>query len=219
MISVAIALLIAAPLGAGSPPLTPLSVRFFPLLQEAPIFIAVEQGDFAAQGIEVRWQDLREVSLIWPALISGQLDVQWGGASAGFFEAVRKGAKLRIVGDGGHATPEDTSNAFMVRQDLIDSRRFRTPGDLRGMRIGLPGRAGIAEWFLLAILRKRALLTTQDVQIQLVPIPLLPDAFRAKTIDAAPVVEPLVTRLETLGQGWWIRAGWIEKGLDARAVY
>ncbi|HEV8340347.1 MAG TPA: ABC transporter substrate-binding protein [bacterium] len=187
------------PVAARAVPLTPVHVRFFPLLFEAPVFIAIEEGYFAAQGIEVRFEEIRDTSLVWPAMMAGQLDVQVGQTNAGLFEAMRRGVKLRIVADASHATPEDNSVTFMVRQDLIDSGRFRALKDLRGMRITLASRGGIGEWILQQILSNRALLTERDVQIQQVPPPLVADAFRAKTIDAATTAEPFVTRLEALG--------------------
>lgn len=188
-----------APLAAAPAGLTPLSVSSSPFVVEAPIFIALEEGFFAAEGLDVRLAFFRDSAQILPALIAGQLDVYAGGNAAGIYQAILQGAKVKIVADRGHAAPGDSSITFMVRKELIDSGRFRTLKDLRGMRIGLHFRGGLPDMFLGQILRNRALLTEDDVQIQQLPVPLLPDAMRAKAVDAAPVAEPFVTLLEGLG--------------------
>ncbi len=188
-----------APLAA-SPVLTPLSVVTNPaLVSNTPITIALEEGFFAEQGLDVRLVELRESSQAWPLLIAGRVDVNAGGYSAASLQAILQGAKLRIVADKGHAGPGERGVALMVRQDLIDGGRFRTWKDLRGMVIGAPVRAGISELFLLQILRNRAFLTEDDLQLQQVRSFLLPEAFRGKAVDAAVVAEPVVTQLETLG--------------------
>lgn len=188
-----------APLQAAPRILTPVSVFAFATLLEAPILIAMEEGYFAEQGVEIRLSELRDASQGLTALITGQLDVHTIGYTAGLMQAILQGAKLRIVADKGHAGPGDTSNALMVRQDLIDSGRFRTIKDLQGMRIGLVSRGGIGEMFLSRLLANHAFLTERDVDIRPLPPPLLVDAFRTRAIDAAVLVQPFVTRFETLG--------------------
>ena len=179
--------------------LTPVTVGSTARISNAPLFIAGEEGYFAQWGLDVRLVEIRESSQAWPALIAGQLDAYAGAINAGLMEAIMRGARLRIVADKGYIGPGDRSSAVMVRQDLIASGRFRTLRDLRGMRIGAGTRTSVGGLFLLRVLRDRALITEQDVTLQMVPLVALPDAFRARALDAALVSEPFVTRLEVLG--------------------
>ncbi len=192
-------MLLPAPLGSAPRVLTPVSVAANPFITNAPLFIGIEEGYFAAQGIEVKLVQLRETAQSWPLLITGQLDAHAGSYTSGFMQAVAQGAKLRILADKGHTEPGDTSIAFMVRQDLIDFGRYRSPRDLRGMRIGVGARGGVGEVFLLQILRNRALVTEQDVSFQQIQQALVLEAFRGRALDAASLIEPFVTRVESLG--------------------
>lgn len=183
---------------AGAATLTPVTIGLTPRISNAPIVIAIEEGYFAQQGIEVRQADIRESTLAWPALIAGQIDVYAGAYSPAFLEAVRRGARLRIVAEKGHSGPGDRANAFMVRQDLIDSGRFKTFRDLRGMRVAVPTRATMGEFIMERLLRNRAFLTESAIQYVTMPPALTLDAFKARVLDAGWISEPLVTRLEQL---------------------
>lgn len=185
----------AAPL-----PLTPIITGTSTFLSNAPIYIAIEEGYFAAWGIDVRLTEIRTVQA-WPALIAGQLDLNAGTYNAGLMEAIRRGARLRIVADKWHMGTHDRGIAFMVRQELIDSGRFRTLRDLRGLRIAVSLLGSVQDLFQQRLLRNRALLTEGDVTYVQVPAALVLDAFKGKTIDAALTGEPIVTRLENLRLG------------------
>lgn len=205
---VALALLgatLGAPTGAlGGPGTLPtLLVDTNPLrMTAAPIHIAIEEGYFAREGVQVSFLTLRGgASQGIPALLTGRTDVYPASLGAAPLGAIQQGARLRIVADYGHVDAGDRSGGIvlMVRQDLIDSGRFRTLRDLRGMRIGLATRGGVGELFFRRILRDRAFLTEADVRLQDIPSQFQVDAFRAKALDASTVNEPFTTRLAILG--------------------
>ena len=184
----------AAPLA-----LTPLVTGVSTFISNALVFIAIEEGHFAASGIEIRQVVIRSDIEAWPALIAGQMDVNAGGFNAGLIEAIRRGARLRIVADKWHLGPADRTLALMVRQELIDSGRFRTLPDLQGLRVAAGIRGGVNERFWDRLLRDRAFLTREHVTFIQVPQAFVADALRAKVVDAALTGEPYVTRLENLG--------------------
>jgi len=197
-LAIAVGVLAVPWLEAAPFPLTPVILGSSTLLSNAPIYIAIEEGYFAAWGVEARLEEVRMSAQAWPSLIAGQLDLYAGSYNAGLVEAIRRGARLRIVADKWHMGVNDRGLAFMVRQDLIDSGRFRTLRDLRGLRISVGSRGGAGDLFRQRVLRNRAFLTEEDVTFVQVPSAFVLDAFKAKTIDAALTGEPYVTRLETL---------------------
>lgn len=184
---------------SAAPALIPITVQSNPTITNAPIYIAVEEGYFAAEGVEVRPVRLRDTPQVWALLATGRMDVQAGSYGPGFLEAIRQGARVRMVAGKGHTGPGDDSNVFMVRTDLIESGRFRTLRDLRGMRIRAGNRGGAGDLFVRLLVRNRALLTDRDVQIHDLTQQVVPDALRSKTIDAAVVSQPQVARIEAAG--------------------
>ena len=68
---------------------------------------------------------------------AGELDVGSGSATAGLYNAVARGISIKIVSDNGNAPPGYGHNILLVRKDLVDSGRFKTPADLKGMKIAL----------------------------------------------------------------------------------
>jgi NitT/TauT family transport system substrate-binding protein len=70
-------------------------------------------------------------------MATGDLDVGSGSATAGLYNAVARGINIKIVSGNGNAPPGYGHNILLVRKDLVDSGRFKTPADLKGMKIAL----------------------------------------------------------------------------------
>jgi len=72
---------------------------------------------------------------------TGELDVGGGTVSAGFYNAVGRGILMKIVADQASIKPGYGYSSLMVRKDLVDSGRYKSFADLKGMKvaIGAPG--------------------------------------------------------------------------------
>ena len=57
-----------------------------------------------------------------------------GALSVGFWNALVRGIKFRIVADRGHAQPGYLYQTVFMRKDLIDSGQFKSLKDLKGRR-------------------------------------------------------------------------------------
>ncbi len=185
---------------AGAPvsPLMPVTVSEARTANNAPFYIALEEGYFAAEGLDIKIGPFLAVPLVIPALMSGELDLTLNAPSVNLMQAVAKGASVRIVADKGHAGPGDRSQVLMVRQDLIDAGRFRTLRDLRGLKIAESSKGTQPEFMITQVLRNRAFLTEKDVVRVPIVYTLAPAALLAKSVDAAIIPEPSVTMLERL---------------------
>jgi len=102
-----------------------LSVAMNPYLSFAPFIIAQAEGSFAKHGIDVELVDLRRSSLWLAPLIRGDLDVGAGPVTPGLFNAIARGAGVRIVAGKEYFDP-DADCAF---QGIVVSRALASSGD------------------------------------------------------------------------------------------
>ena len=119
-----------------SPEMTTVKVAYLPLISNAPLFIAKEEGYFARQGINVEFEKFQSVAATLPVLISGDIAVSGGPLMPGLINSVAKGAHVRIVADKGRIAPGYcNSTALMVRKDLFEKGTVRNVSDLKGRKL------------------------------------------------------------------------------------
>jgi len=66
---------------------------------DAPIYIADKKGYFNDEGLAVKVTDFRSAADMVAPLGTGELDVGAGSASAGLYNAVLRGVRIKIVAD------------------------------------------------------------------------------------------------------------------------
>jgi ABC-type nitrate/sulfonate/bicarbonate transport system substrate-binding protein len=137
---------------AVAPQASRVTVGFAGSVTEAPMILARARGHFAAEGIELDLADFAVTADTLPGLGTGQLDVVTGGVNPAIFNVVARGVPLKIVADGGSIGPDNDWSALLVRKDLVDSGRYRTPADLRGLRIAVPGLYTVVHYVLKVLL-------------------------------------------------------------------
>ena len=72
---------------------------------DAPFYIAYDRGFFRDEGLDVDLIVLDSGAKVIAPLGTGELDVGSGALSVGFWNALLRGVKFRIVADRGHAEP------------------------------------------------------------------------------------------------------------------
>lgn len=180
---------------AATPASAHVRVSAMPFLSFAAFTLAQKEGYFAEQGLEVEFVALDRTYKGLPALATGELDVHSGTPNAAIFNAIAKGADLRLVA-GKDYVPRGACavDALMVRPDLAPAAGVPfDPARLRGRRIAVYS-ASFDEYLLERILA-RGSLGLKDVERQTIPFPAYAEAFRNGSVDAAIAAEPWVTRL------------------------
>lgn len=107
-------------------PLLKLHVAYRARLSHAPMLIAEEEGFFRRQGLEIEFHRMERSKDGLPALIAGDLDVLSGFVGPSYFNAIARGAGIRIVADKGYFDPGGCTNAA-----LVTTRRFLKEGRLQ----------------------------------------------------------------------------------------
>src|SRR5438270_1253348 len=156
-------------------------------------FVADKKGYFRQEGISVSFTEFDSGARMVAPLGTGQLDVGAGSVSAGLYNAVARGIDIKIVADKGSTPPGYGFQPLLVRKDLVDSGRYKTLKDLKGMKIAgsAPGSASTST---LNEALKKGGLKYSDVERVFLGFPQHVVALQNKAVDASMTTEPSATR-------------------------
>jgi NitT/TauT family transport system substrate-binding protein len=185
----------ASPPGTQVPALKTVRVAYQPTTSFGPVYIAMEEGFFAKQGINVEFEKTLSSAAALPLLLNGDLAVSGGPLKIGLVNVIGKGEHIRIVADKGRVSPGScTVYALMVRKDLFDKGFVTNVSGLKGRKIA----ARDSDYDLYRALAMGNL-TTGDVEIVDMDFATTMTAFKNGAIDAGFVTEPYVTQAADSG--------------------
>jgi NitT/TauT family transport system substrate-binding protein len=170
-----------------------ITLGLLPILDVAAAHVAIKKGYFKEEGLEVDIKVIQGGAAAIPGLISGDLDMTFGNWVSFFAAQSKEAAKavdgIKLVSDGYQAKPD-----MFVVVTGADSP-IKSPKDLAGKTIAINTFKNIAE------LTTKATLEANDVDPASVtfkefPFPDMQAALENKSIDAAFLVEPYVTRAQ-----------------------
>ncbi|MDB5567542.1 MAG: hypothetical protein JWP84_4108 [Tardiphaga sp.] len=164
------------------------------LSSDIGLFLAQKRGYFTEEGIKVELVPFDSGAKMVAPLGAGDLDAAAGAASAGLYNAVNRGLKLKIVADKGTNIAGYSYKALMVRKDLIDSGAFKSLADLKGKKVAIIAN-GAADESVINQALKKAGLKDEDIEKVFLPFPQHLPAFSNKAIDAAISAEPGITTM------------------------
>lgn len=167
---------------------TKVRVSTIPIIDIAPLQVAVAKGYFAAEGIEVDTTPTQGGAAGIPALAAGQVQVVFSNVVS-IIQAAKQGLGVQII-----APASTTGDAPPDQAALIAKKTsaFKTGKDLEGKRIAVNTRNNII--WLYARAWVRATGGNPDAVTYLeVPFPQMVDAVRGDRADAAFAVEPFVS--------------------------
>jgi NitT/TauT family transport system substrate-binding protein len=196
----------AAPAGAAAqssaapaaPAPASIKVGVTPVLTVSGLYVALERGYFAEQGIGVTMENITDPTTMVPSLATNQIDVGNGALSAGLWNAVARGADLRLVALQSAVRPGVPSSAYIVRQADLDSGFIGDFASLKGKRVSINGRGNFTHIVLVKSL-ERGGLTQADVDLVDMGQPDAMLALANGSIDLASLSEPI--RTAVLAQG------------------
>ncbi len=168
------------------------------LSSDIGLFLADKLGYFKDEGIKVEFLPFDSGAKMVAPLGAGELDAAAGAASAGLYNAVNRGLKLRIVADKGTNIARYSYKALTVRKDLIDSDAFKSLSDLKGKKVAVIANGAADESVLHQALLKAGL-KDDDVEKVFLAFPQHLPAFANKAIDAAISSEPGITTMTRAG--------------------
>jgi NitT/TauT family transport system substrate-binding protein len=185
----------AAPAAAPSAPPDRQAMKFgyVPFVVLGPMFVALERGYFAEQGIDLEMVVFDSGAQMVAPAAAGQLDAITGILGPGLFNALARGVELKALVPFSYSAGE-----LMARKELVDSGALRTIDDLRGKRVSFHIEGSGADYTMRNFFYMNGL-TLQDVDVHRLGNPDIGPALANGAVDLAYGPEPVPTALQQAG--------------------
>lgn len=169
-----------------APELTELTIGVLPIADVAPVYLAIERGLFADEGLDVSVELVQGGAAAIPALVAGDLQIAYGNWVS-FLLANQEGIGLRAVAAGVAAAP-----GFTELLALPDSGLEDNPAGLGGATIAVNTLANIGELAIRSTLRDAGV-AAAEVQLIEIPFPDMGAALGRGDVDVIWASEPVPT--------------------------
>src|SRR5258705_123855 len=163
------------------------------IASDVGFFLALKKGYFRSEGLNVELTQMANAPTMIGPLGMGQLDVGAGTVAASLYNAVSQNITIRAVADKGSMRKGYGFSGLLVRKDLVDSGRFKSYADLKGMKlaVGVFGSANSSA--MNEALKKGGLKWSDAASIVALVFPQHIVAYQNKAIDASMTNEPTAT--------------------------
>ncbi|NRQ35008.1 ABC transporter substrate-binding protein [Nonomuraea sp. NN258] len=175
---------------AGGSEKTTISVGMLPVPDAAPLYIAINKGYFAAEGLTVKPELMAQgTAAALTKQAGGGLDVILGNYMS-VFTAQEKGVgTFTFIADCYQAGADGFN--LMVKSDSP----LKSPAELKGRTIALNSIGNIGDLAVISTIKGHGL-TRDDVTFVEIPFPEMAKALAEKRVDAAWLAEPFITYAE-----------------------
>jgi NitT/TauT family transport system substrate-binding protein len=171
---------------AGAPEDAEITIGLLPIVDVAPVHLAIERGLFEAEGLRVTTEVVQGGAAAIPALIGGDLDMAYGNWVS-FLLANQEGLELRAIADGVAAAP-----GFTELLALPESGLEGDPGGLAGATIAVNTLNNIGEMAVRSTLLAAGV-DPASVQLVEIPFPDMGAALERGDVDVIWASEPIPT--------------------------
>ena len=169
--------------------LVKVSVGITNSASDVSLFVAHKRGYFKEEGLDVSFVPFVSAARMIAPMASGDLDVATGALSAALFNAVARNIDVRIVADKNSTPPGRGTQPLLVRKDHVDSGRYKSLKDLKGMKIAVSA-PGTSSMGTTSVALAQGGLTFDDVEQVALGFPEHVAALANKAVDASFTVEP-----------------------------
>jgi NitT/TauT family transport system substrate-binding protein len=168
---------------------TNLTVAAVPALDSAGLYIAEQDGLFAAEGLHVKIVPAISSATVIAAQLKGQYDVTVGAYVSYMLADALQHANLRIIAPGSDMAP-------LTQEVMVPAGSpIQNVGGLKGQRIGVNALNNIGTLLVSALLQDNGV-SPSDVTFVPIPFPLMANALKSHQVNAAWLPEPFVTGTE-----------------------
>lgn len=175
----------------GEPEVSSLNVSIMKTTDLAPFLLAVKEGFFDDEGLDVAFVDAPSGGDSVDRLIAGEVDIAYSSYPPLFLAESRRAGQdeggIRIVADAASASP----NSCVVV--ALPSSSVTSAGDLAGKRVAVTATGTTSDLLTMSRLREEGV-DHDTVQWITTPFPAMADALRAGDVDAAFVTEPFLSQ-------------------------
>ncbi len=172
-------------------------VGIVPVTIYAPLYIALEKGYFAEEGLRVELIPVEGGTENVVQVAAGNFEAAGGGVGAGLLNAAARGVTFEIVAPLHTERPPLTS-PFVVSKQRYDSGELTEMADLAGLTVSTNAKGAATEYWLWRALQQGGL-DFPDVTVTGVGFREVAAALESGSLDGAILGEPLVTLAEQQG--------------------
>lgn len=174
---------------AGSLEKTSIVVGAVPATDTAGLYIAQQQGFFAAEGLHVKIVPIISAELAISKQLAGGYDVTLGNYVSYIQADAEQGADLRIIAEGSvmQATNQEIVTLPGSRIDTLDG--------LRGATLAVNVRNNVGTILIGSALEGNGM-SIRDVKLVAIPFPLMVAALKDHKVEAAWLPEPFLSTAE-----------------------
>ena len=194
-----------SPTPTPTPRLIRVSIADLGIITQAPVYIAMDRGYFEAEGLQANLVPVRTLSETAQLAAIGQVDFGGMAPDPALFNALERGIQIKLLGSGGIFHKSLTgASGMVVRQDLVDSGRYRELADLKGFKIAV---GSVPAQFYVEQILNRAGQTATDVEFTTLQLQDMAAGLKGRAIDAAWMLEPLIGAMRTQNLSTQVASG------------
>jgi NitT/TauT family transport system substrate-binding protein len=162
---------------------TNLTVGSVPVADEAGLYIAQDEGLFAAEGLHVTIDSIVSSALATQGQNDGKFDITAGNAVSYVQDQVTGRSNLEIIAEGSLMQPDNQALYTLPGSPVA------TIAELKGRKIGVNVVNNIGTLLISSVLEEHGL-SVHDVHFVPVPFPAMGQDLKRHVIDAAWLPEP-----------------------------
>ncbi len=168
----------------------PIRIGYIPISDNAQMYVAIEQGYFQQEGLNVELRSMSGGPRIIEALVSmGSEKIDIGYSNVVSIIAARaQGFPVVAIAGGPIETPGRPTHAVLVRADSA----IKSVKDLQGKTLAVNALRNIDHIMLLRYLEAGGV-DTAGIKLVEVPFPQMENVLLTSTVDAAATIEPFMT--------------------------
>ena len=195
------ALLLACPAAAAE---QPLRIGLLHTLSPAPLYVAMERGYFADEGLAAEFRFFEAAQPIAAAAVSGDIDVGITALTGGFFSLAGRGT-LKVIGGALHEQKGYEGTAILVSRKAYDAG-LTSPAKLGGHSFGIT-QFGSSFHYMVGRIAEASGFDLKTVTLRpLQGVGNMVAAVRTAQVDATMAVASMARPLEASGEariiGW-----------------
>jgi NitT/TauT family transport system substrate-binding protein len=171
---------------------TKIKVANLSLVDSAPLFLAMDKGYFAAEGLEVELSTGAKGSANVDNVIGGSIDFGMTSYPPAITPQIKGAAELKVVAD----AVQTTENLILVV--VPKDSKLKSPTDLAGQKIAVSSKRGISELTLDSQLKIKSVDYTKIAYVSM-EIAAMPSALDRGDVVAAVIAEPYLTQATKTG--------------------
>ncbi|MDA2813384.1 ABC transporter substrate-binding protein [Nocardiopsis sp. RSe5-2] len=166
-----------------------IAVGAIPIVDLAPLHLAVDQGFFADRGIEVEIRSMSGGAQAVPGVAGGDLDFAFGNVTS-LLVARDAGLPVKVVANGATTTGEQGNDVSAVV--VPEGSPIESAEDLEGATVAVNNLENIGDTTVRNSVRKAGG-DPAEVGFTELPFPDMPAALEKEEVDAAWMAEPFLT--------------------------